>query len=260
MSNLVKYETPSLATIDPSDLAGMSITFDRVKVEGSGFEIPNGTDSPDVAKDITGVIVDQHPSSVLWLTKGSVGSPHAYSLDGVTQTVTEAGLEYVKAKGLPVPSTTLADCPYNQWGSALLVDPDANPRAKANKNQRRIYILPSGEMLPLLITLSPASLSRFDDYMLKRIILKGKKLQHVVTKISAERVVKGTNSYSAVNFTPVADLTAEQAAEIDSFIPVIKQLTRREPVTTGETVVEATVSNDSMAEFDAAFGGTTEVV
>jgi hypothetical protein len=259
MSSIVKYETPSLATIDPADLAGMSITFDRVKVEGSGFEIPNGTDSPDVAKDITGVIVDQHASSVLWLSKGMVGSPHAYSLDGVTQVVTEAGLEYVKAKGLPTPSVTLADCPYNQWGSAQIVDPDANPRAKANKNQRRIYILPSGEMLPLLVTLSPASLSRFDDYMLKRIVLKGKKLHHVVTKISAERVVKGTNSYSAVNFTPVSDLGAEQAAQIDAFIPVIKTLTRREPVATTETVVEATTVDDSLAEFDAAFN-PTEVV
>lgn len=258
MTQLVKYETPSVGSIDPADLAGMSITFDRVKVEGSGFEIPNGTDSPDVAKELVGVIVDHHPSSVLWLDKKGLGAPHAYSLDGVNQVVTEEGVEFTTKHGMPMPGDTLASCPYNQWGSATLIDPDANPRAKANKNQRRIYILPSGEMLPLLLTLTPASLGRFDDYMLKRVTLKGKKLPHVVTRVTAEKVVKGTNSYSVVNFALVGDLDDSQRGQIDALIPVIRTLTRREPVET-VTVEAVSETTDSVAEFDKVFDAT-EVV
>jgi hypothetical protein len=122
-------------------------------------------------------------------------------------------------------------------------------------------------MLPLLLTLAPTSLPKFSDYMLKRITLKGKRLDHVITRITLEKVTKGSNTFSVANFSFVEDLDATQCAAMDEFIPIIKTLTRREATPTAiEYVVDpvaaagiAAVKDDGLAEFDKAFSAT-EVV
>lgn len=280
MTDLVTYQAPSLAAIDPSELAGMSITLDRVKNPSGGgiaFEVPNGTDSPDSLKEIVGVIVDHHAASTLWLTSetGGGGKPHAYSADGVNQVVTQEARELCEKKGWPQPSTLLATCPYNAWPNDGGFDPSLiKPHAggKANQNQRRLYVLPSGEMLPFVVTVTPAGLWKFDDYMLKRITLKGKKLSHVLTRITLEKVTKGGNTYSTPVFSLAGELSPEDATAIDAFVPIIKQLTRRDEVIVSASdaasipVIDAspvaTREDDGLAAFDKAFDATevTEVV
>ena len=260
MSDLVKYEAPSLAAIDPADLAGMSISLDQVKNPSGGglaFEVPNGTDSPDLVKELTGVIVDQHAAATLWLSDQNDGKPGAYSPDGVIQVVSDEGRALCGANGWPQPTELLATCPYNQWPSEGGFDTSlikGKPtKAKATTNQRRLYVLQSGEMLPVVVNVTPASLHSFSDFMLKRITLKGKKLHHVLTTISLEKVTKGGNTYSKMNFVLAGELPPEDAAAIDAFVPVIKQLTRRETAVAAEVPVAPVAAGSGSFEqaFDA---------
>ncbi len=268
------YEAPQHVTLDADLMQGMAISFDRVKIPAGGgiaFEVPNGTDTPDTVQALEGVIVDAHPVSTLWLTNGAEGAPHAYSEDGVTQVVTDEARRLVEASGgrLPMPSHVLAECPYNQFGTAQLVNPQANPNGKATKNGFRLYVLPSGEVLPLVVTLPPTSLAPWTDYALKRIQFKGLKLTDVVTRLSLEKIQKNGQKYSRVKFGLVGALDDAAKTAIAAYTHGIKALTRKDaragavaapvaapqlesPVTQG--IQPATqVVDESLAAFDAAF-------
>ncbi len=60
------------------DLAGLELTFDRIKIPAGGstaFEIPDGDgDDTTMVKDITGVILLHHPAYAYYTEKYAGGS------------------------------------------------------------------------------------------------------------------------------------------------------------------------------------------
>ena len=89
------------------DCQGLEFSFDRVKLPaggGTAFEIPSadGEDS-EMAKDITGVIVYNHPAYYHDKYNGGSNPPDCGSFDGVS--------------GIGNPGGSCQNCPYNKFGS-----------------------------------------------------------------------------------------------------------------------------------------------
>ena len=125
------------------DMEGLRLSFTRIKIPGGGhlqFEIPSGNpDVPDYAPYLEGVILYSHNSNAYWPEGSEYDDdqpPLCQSFDGKV--------------GYGEPGGTCADCVLNQFGS------DGNNKGKACKNMRMLYLLRSGEYMPIQIALALA--------------------------------------------------------------------------------------------------------
>ena len=140
------------------------MSFQRVKIPAGGalqFEIPTeDPDNPDYARTLEGVI--------LYNPEGSEydedTKPLCSSVDGKT--------------GIGEPGGACATCPMNAYGSAR-----DGGRGKACKNMRDIYLLRSGEYMPLLISLPPTSIKPFKEFLNRAFVrdFQGEELAQIRT-------------------------------------------------------------------------------
>lgn len=130
-------------------------------------------DNVEMVKEITGVILYNHPAFSYYTEKYTGGNnpPDCGSFDGVTGHGNCGG------------------CPYNQFGSG-------DGQSKACKSRRMLYILQEGELFPQVLSLPTGSLKEFTKYV-KRQLRKGRELNQVVTKIS----LKKASSSSGISFS-----------------------------------------------------------
>jgi hypothetical protein len=181
------------------DLAGLDLTFDRIKIPAGGstaFEIPDGdSEEVNMVKEIVGVILLHHPAYAYYKDKYTGGSnpPDCGSFDGVN--------------GTGDPGGACATCPLNQFGSG-------EGQSKACKNRRMIYVLMEGELFPMVLSLPTGSLKEFTKY-LKRQLSKGRKLNQIVTKISLKKATNSSGiAFSQAVFTFDRVLNEEEKAAI----------------------------------------------
>lgn len=120
------------------DCAGIELQLDRIKIPAGGstaFEIPSvdGDDS-EMVKEITGVILYNHPANAYYTDKYTGGSnpPDCSSFDGI--------------HGIGNPGGSCKNCPFNKFGSG-------EGKSKACKNRRMLYILRDGELFPVILNL-----------------------------------------------------------------------------------------------------------
>lgn len=129
------------------------MSFQRVKIPAGGalqFEVPTeDPDNPDYTRTLEGVILYNHSAYTLW-PEGSEydedTKPLCSSVDGKT--------------GIGVPGGACATCPMNAYKSAR-----DGGRGKACKNMRHLYLLRSGEYMPLLLSLPPTSIRPFKEFL-----------------------------------------------------------------------------------------------
>lgn len=138
--------TANDAEFSKDDLAedrdGMQLSLPRVKIPSGGalqFELPGSDpENPDYAKTLEGVILFQHAACAYW-QEGSEyddnATPLCSSVDGKV--------------GIGTPGGTCASCEFNQFRSA------SDGKAKACKNMRHLYLLRSGDYIPLQVVLPP---------------------------------------------------------------------------------------------------------
>lgn len=189
------------------DLAGLELTFDRIKIPAGGstaFEIPDGDEEEtQMAKDITGVILLQHPAFAYYAEKytGGKNPPDCDSFDGIT--------------GSGNPGGSCAACPYNQYGSG-------EGQGKACKNRRMLYILMEGELFPMMLSVPTGSLKEYTTYA-KRQLSKGRKLSHIVTKVSLKKATNSSGiTFSQAVFSFERMLSAEEIAAIGTITEQVK--------------------------------------
>ena len=209
--NLVTLEG-ELADAIAEEMDGLgTVPFDRVKIPSGGgiaFELPGeDEDNPEMATELTGVILYHHPVNAYWRDEYSGGNaqPDCSSLDG------KFGVD---------PSTgeckSCATCPYNQFGSG-------KDGGKACKNIHRIYMLREGNPVPVMLPLPPTSLKYMRDYISKKVLLRGMRCHHAITKITLKREKsKAGIAYSRVAFTFIDKLTPEQIAAAEAMANSIK--------------------------------------
>lgn len=190
------------------DLAGLQLTFDRVKIPSGGasaFEIPgDGDNETELVKEIKGIILFHHPAYAFYRDKYQGGSnpPDCGSFDGV--------------KGVGDPGGTCACCPYNRFGSG-------DGQAKACKNRRMIYILMENELFPVTLSLPTGSLKEFTRY-LKRQLSKGRKLSRIVTRISLKKATSRSGIlYSQAVFSFDRMLDREEVENVSPLIEQVKE-------------------------------------
>lgn len=233
----------SLTEMLSEELDGLgTIPFDQVKIPAGGgraFEVPtDDPDNPETVTELTGIIVDHHPTNGYWkdpYAGGSV-SPDCSSMDGKIGIVTETGCVQ-----------QCSECPLNQFGSK-------DGSGKACKNMHRIYLLREGEILPIIVTLPPTSIKPFKDYLAKRVLLAKppKRCWQVVTKITLKTDTNSTGiKYSKAVFTKLGVVENEAAVKptvdgIKALIQAQKSAPIIDPEITGENFVE--VTNEDLDE------------
>ena len=187
-----------------AECSGMNFTPDRVKFPtggGTAFEVPSDGEETEMTKDITGIILASHPVNAYFKSEYTGGNnpPDCGSFDGVF--------------GHGTPGGSCGECPYNVFGSG-------KGKSKACKNRRTLYILPEGDLFPIMLSLPTSSLKEFTLYA-KRQLSKGRKISDLVTKITLKKAANSTGiTYSQAAFTMVRSLSPEEKQAVR---PVISQ-------------------------------------
>jgi hypothetical protein len=189
------------------DLAGLQLTFDRVKIPSGGataFELPGDSeDDTEMVKEIKGIILYHHLAYAYYKEKYTGGSnpPDCGSFDGVN--------------GTGIPGGACADCPYNRFGSG-------EGQAKACKNRRMLYILMENELFPVTLSLPTGSLKEFTRYV-KRQLSKGRKLSRIVTRVSLKKASSASGiAYSQAVFSFDRMLTKDEVENVSPLIVQVK--------------------------------------
>lgn len=182
-------------------LNGITLEITQLKMPAAGglfFEID---DEPH--KELQGVIIAHGPQNVYFANEfdGSNEPPDCSSRDGVTGML----------MGEPDPETgevvftprSCAECEFNKFGSG-------KNGGKACKEKHQLYILLSGQILPLSLLLPVSSCKNLNTYASK-LFAKGQFLSDVVTSFTLEKAVNKTNiAYSRIVMKKVRDLTPEE--------------------------------------------------
>ncbi len=194
------------------EMAGLSLTFDRIKVPSGGgiaYEVPSDNpDEPDLKKEIKAVILYHHPVCSYYKEKynGSNDSPDCSSFDGICGIDKETG-EIKSCK----------ECEFNKFGSG-------ENGGKACKTKRRIFLLLEGSAIPVIFNLPTTSLGDFSKYIM-RIVGKGKKSYQVVTKFTLKKEQNaGGITYSKVVINIDRELTDEELASIKPLTEQVKAI------------------------------------
>ena len=198
------------------DFDGLRVDFPRVKIPSGGavsFEVPgDDPESPDSVKAIEGIIL--HGASAYWPEGAEYDDnvpPLCSSVDGKT--------------GIGDPGGACAVCELNRYGTG--VDAKGNPtKGKACKNMRHLYILRSGEYLPILLSLPPTSLRPFNDFMNMAFITRRRPTWSAIVQISLKRVENGSSPYSVASFRKVGNITGEQLAQVKQYAESFREQIR----------------------------------
>lgn len=196
------------------DMDGLQLGFQRVKIPSGGqvqFEIPTeDPDNPDYQKFLEGIIVYSHNANAYWAEGKSDTEntpPDCQSMDGKL--------------GYGCPGGICADCMYNRFGSDP--NPKGTGKGKACKNQRIIYLLRSGDLMPIQLPLSPTSIRPYTDFVNAAFISRRRGVCGSVVRIGLKKKNNGKDDYSVATFQKVYDFTGEELARIRAYADSFKQ-------------------------------------
>lgn len=187
------------------DMDGLRLSLPRVKIPGGGalqFEIPStDPDNPDYAKTLEGVILFNHAANSYWAEGEEYSDnnpPLCQSMDGK--------LGYGNPGGL------CASCAYNAFGSS------SKGSGKACKNMRVLYLLRSGEFMPLAINLSPTSISPFREFLNQGFVFRNRATYGSLVEIGLKRQTNPEGKdYSVATFKRLGDFHGEQLAAVRKY-------------------------------------------
>ena len=192
------------------DMEGLQLTMQRVKIPGGGnlqFEIRgDDPDNPDYERKLVGVILYHHLANAYWPEGSEYDDnvpPFCQSFDG--------------KQGYGEPGGVCAACAFNQFGST------ANGSGKACKNMRQVYLLRSGEYLPLQLSLPPTSLRPFNDFMNLAFVARQRPSYSAIVEIGLKRAESGGYTYRVATFRKVRDLEGEGLAAVKSYAANFKE-------------------------------------
>lgn len=227
-------ESDSLGVDISEDYEGLRLAFQRIKIPGGGslqFEVPgDDPENPDYAKTIEGVILYNHDTCAYWPAGSEYDenvTPLCSSVDGKV--------------GYGAPGGVCAACTLNQYGS------DEKGKGKACKNMRNLYILRSGDCLPILLSLPPTSLRPYADFITAAFAARRRPIYAGVVQIGLKRADNGSNVYSVATFRLLQRFEGEELQQIkqyaDGFREQIKLMNQQRAAEaelgSGETIHDA---------------------
>lgn len=205
---------------------------------GIAFEVPNQDGELESVPELLGVIVDHYAVNAYWSDEfsGEGKAPDCSSNDG------KIGFARPDSPVEWAGKTRACDtCPLNQFGS----DPRGTG-GKACKNMRRVFLIRSGEILPVMLVLPPTSIRNFTNYV-GRLTMSVRPYTSVVTRVKLQKARSGGGiTYSQAVFSVAEQLPKETAETMRAIAQSLRVATRSIGVT------EYT-ANGSAAEDDAPF-------
>lgn len=209
---VLRTDQNELQQILADNIGGDKLTefdLDRVKVPTGGntsWGIP-GLEGVQVADAIEGIIVHWANRRAYWPGdfKGSE-PPVCSSPDGVWG----YGDPGDKLRAMDPPQGC-DHCPNAAFGS------DKNQRGQACKAMRQLFVLPRDSIIPIVVTVPPASLQNARKYFL-RLVRGNVHYASVITKmtLTGERNPDGVE-YARVDFSAVEKLEADDVVKIRSY-------------------------------------------
>ena len=181
------------------DMDGLSMSFTRIKIPSGGgkiFEIPtDDPDNPDSATTLEGIILHHHAHCAYWPESNDDedNKPLCSSLDGKV--------------GIGEPGGVCATCQLTASKGA----------GKACKNMRVIYLLRSGEYLPVQINLPPTSIKPFKEFYTKAFALRRRAPYGSIVRIGLKQENNGKEDYSVATFRRVADFSGEKLQQVKAY-------------------------------------------
>lgn len=191
------------------EMCGLNLSFNRIKVPSGGglaFEVPMGDGETDIQKEILGVIVGHGPENIYYMNDYTGGNepPDCVAVNGKV--------------GIGNPGGVCVSCPYNEWGS------DSSGTGKACQNRHKVFILPEGELFPLMLALPTTSVKNFTEFV-KRNVMKGRRTSSFVTKVGLTKdKSKGGIEYSKCTFAIAEELSPEQATRAKNYSDGIRAM------------------------------------
>lgn len=205
-----KFSSAELA----DDMDGLQLSFQRAKIPGGGvlqFELPGeDPENPDYVQTLEGVILFNHSANSYWPAGSEYDDntpPQCQSVDGKV--------------GYGDPGGICEACDYNKFGS------DPNGGGKACKNMRVLYLLRSGEMMPIQLSLPPTSIRPYTTFVNSAFLLRGRRVCSGLVQIGLRKGASNGFTYSVATFKKLRDFEGEELAQVcayaDSFRDQIKQ-------------------------------------
>lgn len=185
------------------DLEGLELSFPRVKIPGGGvpqFKMPGeDPDHPTYVGEIEGVILFNHSANACWPEGSEYDDntpPQCQSMDG--------------KQGYGNPGLLCAECGYNEFGSS-------GGKGKMCKNMRMLYILRSGDSIPLQLALPPTSIKPFKNFVNMAFALRRRPVYGSLVKITLKPVSGNGFDYSVAVFTRIRDFSGEELEGIKAY-------------------------------------------
>ena len=205
-----KFSSAELA----DDMDGLQLSFQRAKIPGGGvlqFELPGeDPENPGYVQTLEGVILFNHSANSYWPAGSEYDDntpPQCQSVDGKV--------------GYGDPGGICEACDYNKFGS------DPNGGGKACKNMRVLYLLRSGEMMPIQLSLPPTSIRPYTTFVNSAFLLRGRRVCSGLVQIGLRKGSSNGFTYSVATFKKLRDFEGEELAQVcayaDSFRDQIKQ-------------------------------------
>jgi hypothetical protein len=219
---IMSFDKEAILEVIADNLGGESLKpsdLDMVKIPTGGAtswqDVPS-PEGPQEVKEIRGIILAWNDSRA-WFKEefdGSEGKiPDCFSDD------CKSGYFTTEDGELQVRSCT--GCPLAEWGSK------DGGRGQACKQNRNLYILQEGSILPTIVKLSPTSITPVKQYFL-RLASQGLHYAGVVTSLGLTKVKKdGVPAFSQVVPQMVQRLTPEQTSQIKAVAELLKPMLTR---------------------------------
>ena len=193
-----------------ADMDGLQLGFQRIKIPAGGgrrFELPgDDPDNPEEVEFLEGVIVHSHNANARW-EEGSEyddnSAPICQSPDGKL--------------GYGDPGGICASCPCNRFGTG------PKGKGKACKNMRVIYLLRSGDYMPIQLALSPTSIRPYTDFVNAAFFSRRRGVCSGLVRIGLKKKSNGKDDYSVATFSKIRDFSGEELAKARAYSESLRE-------------------------------------
>lgn len=188
--------------------------LERIKVPTGGaqfWSVPSvETGEIEAVRTFDGVVVSWKDTKTYW--------EKAFGADAVSppDCTSDNGLV-----GIGTPGGSCAACPYNQFGSKEASAQNPNPRGKACRDQRLLFVLREGSMMPTLVSLPPSAITDAKKYFMG-LASRSLLFSSVVTRFSlTPDKSSGGIDYSLAQLSFVERLAPENAEAVRAYAAAI---------------------------------------